>query len=68
MYPYYGENYLYNYLQKGVTGPFGTSPYEIMEVKDLPCRPCSKIGYHKCPEGHFRCMEDQPTDRIFRYF
>ena len=68
MYPYYGENYLYNYRQTGATGPFGTSPYEIMEVKDLPCRPCSKIGYHKCPEGHFRCMEDQPTDRIFRYF
>jgi ADP-heptose:LPS heptosyltransferase len=68
MYPYYGENYLYNYRQMGATGPFGTSPYEIMEVKDLPCRPCSKIGYQKCPEGHFRCMEDQPTDRIFRYF
>lgn len=31
--------------------------YDIMEVKDLPCRPCSKIGYNKCPKGHFKCMQ-----------
>lgn len=41
---------------------FGFTPYlpdersKIVEVKDLPCRPCSKIGYSKCPEGHFKCM------------
>lgn len=41
---------------------FGFTPYlpdvksKIVEVKDLPCRPCSKIGYEKCPEGHFKCM------------
>jgi ADP-heptose:LPS heptosyltransferase len=69
MYPYYGDNYLYNYRQMGTAaGPFGTAPYEMMEVQGLSCRPCSKIGYRKCPEGHFRCMEDQPIDRIFRYF
>jgi ADP-heptose:LPS heptosyltransferase len=31
--------------------------YDVMEVKKLPCRPCSKIGYEKCPKGHFKCME-----------
>ncbi len=43
---------------------FGFAPYaaapssKIIEVKGLSCRPCSKIGYDKCPEGHFRCMRD----------
>jgi heptosyltransferase-2 len=40
---------------------FGMYPYhtnhEIFEVKKLWCRPCSKIGYDKCPIGHFKCME-----------
>ena len=27
------------------------------EVTGLRCRPCSKIGYSKCPKGHFNCME-----------
>ena len=41
---------------------FGFTPYlpaegsKIVEVKDLSCRPCSKIGYDKCPKGHFKCM------------
>jgi ADP-heptose:LPS heptosyltransferase len=41
---------------------FGMLPYisgqgsKIIEVKGLPCRPCSKIGYDKCPKGHFNCM------------
>ncbi|MEM6343295.1 MAG: glycosyltransferase family 9 protein [Bacteroidota bacterium] len=33
------------------------SPHEIVEVKGLSCRPCSKIGYERCPKGHFNCME-----------
>jgi ADP-heptose:LPS heptosyltransferase len=43
---------------------FGMGPYlagknsEILEVKGLPCRPCSKLGYKKCPKGHFKCMND----------
>lgn len=41
----------------------GMYPYQadpaskILEVKGLSCRPCSKIGYSKCPKGHFKCME-----------
>ncbi len=27
-----------------------------MEVLGLSCRPCSKIGYDRCPKGHFKCM------------
>ncbi len=32
------------------------------EVKDLSCRPCSKLGFKKCPKKHFKCMRQQnPT-------
>ena len=41
---------------------FGMYPYqtdfEVIENKDLNCRPCSKIGYNKCPLEHFKCMND----------
>jgi len=51
---------------------FGMGPYipehperaHISEVKGLPCRPCSKIGHDRCPQGHFRCMEKQDIDGI----
>lgn len=29
------------------------------EVLGLSCRPCSKIGYDRCPKGHFKCMLNQ---------
>lgn len=41
---------------------FGMGPYLagenslLLEVKNLSCRPCSKLGYRKCPKGHFNCM------------
>lgn len=41
---------------------FGMYPYRtqflIFENKKLDCRPCSKIGFDKCPKGHFKCMND----------
>ena len=43
---------------------FGMEPYlsdptsVILENKELACRPCSKIGYSKCPRGHFKCMTE----------
>ncbi len=43
MYPYYGKRSHVN--------------YDVMEISKLWCRPCSKIGYKKCPKGHFNCME-----------
>lgn len=26
------------------------------EINDIKCRPCSKLGFDKCPQGHFKCM------------
>ncbi len=55
----------------GNTSPeFGMYPYlpgkgsEMIEVKGLACRPCSKLGYRKCPKKHFRCMNDIQEDKI----
>jgi ADP-heptose:LPS heptosyltransferase len=45
---------------------FGMYPYnttfEVLEVKGLDCRPCSKIGYKECPKKHFKCMNDISFD------
>jgi lipopolysaccharide heptosyltransferase II len=30
----------------------------ILENNDLPCRPCSHLGYPTCPKKHFRCMRE----------
>jgi ADP-heptose:LPS heptosyltransferase len=43
---------------------FGFAPYmpasnsKMIEVKNLSCRPCSKIGYNACPKKHFKCMKE----------
>lgn len=54
----------------GCTTPdLGFAPYRndqntaSLEV-ELSCRPCSKLGRKKCPKGHFRCMLNQPWQRI----
>ncbi|WP_256012391.1 glycosyltransferase family 9 protein [Desertivirga xinjiangensis] len=44
--------------------PYKTGQLKIAEVKGLSCRPCSKIGYKKCPRGHFKCMNDQDIEAI----
>ena len=58
----------------GNTSPeLGMYPYlpgegsEILEIKGLPCRPCSKLGYNECPKKHFRCMNDIPEERIIEW-
>lgn len=51
---------------------FGMTPYygneniahKIFEIDNLSCRPCSKIGYNKCPLGHFKCMNHQDIKKI----
>ena len=49
---------------------FGMYPYlsgegsETIEVKELKCRPCTKIGFNKCPKKHFKCMNDIDEERI----
>jgi ADP-heptose:LPS heptosyltransferase len=34
------------------------------EISPLYCRPCSKIGYKKCPHGHFKCMRKHDENEI----
>ena len=53
MYPYYptSENE-------------GIFKNNMVEVKGLSCRPCSKIGYDKCPQGHFKCMQMIDTEGV----
>lgn len=43
----------------GMTPYYGDAPVAdlILQINKLWCRPCSKIGYNKCPLGHFKCME-----------
>ncbi|MBQ7533643.1 MAG: glycosyltransferase family 9 protein [Bacteroidales bacterium] len=41
-----------------------TNKLNIVEIKDLKCRPCSKLGYKKCPKGHFKCMKMIDTDKV----
>jgi len=53
---------------------FGMYPYMpqhpensyVAEVKDLSCRPCSKIGKTSCPKGHFKCMNDIDLNIILK--
>jgi heptosyltransferase-2 len=50
----------------GMTPYFGNTnvKHDLFEVKGLWCRPCSKIGYSKCPLGHFKCMRKHDISEI----
>lgn len=43
------------------------SPSMMAQVEKLSCRPCSKIGFQKCPKKHFRCMNDIEVDPIIDF-
>jgi ADP-heptose:LPS heptosyltransferase len=53
---------------------FGMYPYmpqqpnafKIFEVKELSCRPCSKIGFDECPKKHLKCILDIDVDGIVK--
>jgi ADP-heptose:LPS heptosyltransferase len=49
----------------------GVEPYQVTRSLvtgvELPCRPCSKFGLSRCPEGHFKCMWDIPEDPIIQF-
>ncbi|MEO8208979.1 MAG: glycosyltransferase family 9 protein [bacterium] len=56
-------------LGKKVTAIFGSTVREfgffpqlnhseVLEVRNLYCRPCTHIGRESCPEGHFKCMNE----------
>lgn len=49
----------------GMTPYYGTTPSPERRAEvSLGCRPCSKIGYNRCPRGHFNCMEKQDITQI----
>ena len=49
---------------------FGMIPYlphpasKILGVENLKCRPCSKLGFEKCPKKHFHCMNNIDVDEV----
>ena len=49
---------------------FGMTPYktphEILEVKPLSCRPCSKLGFDDCPQRHFKCMKQLTPEYVLQ--
>jgi ADP-heptose:LPS heptosyltransferase len=49
MYPYYGKSEI---------------PNSQLQIPGLRCRPCSKIGYSKCPRGHFKCMKQISMEAV----
>jgi ADP-heptose:LPS heptosyltransferase len=53
MYPYFPNN---------------PEQFKIVENNNLSCRPCSKIGYDKCPKKHFKCMEDIDVEEVINSF
>ncbi|MGZ5243093.1 MAG: glycosyltransferase family 9 protein [Bacteroidia bacterium] len=54
MYPYFGSRNLLTAEKQSF----------IFEVDGLPCRPCTKLGYDKCPREHFKCMNGQDINKI----
>lgn len=54
--PYYGENYLAHHAQ----------PCDNVQVNKLWCRPCTKFGRKRCPQGHFKCMKKISIEEIVR--
>jgi len=44
--------------------PDGMDMNTSLEVSGLSCRPCSKIGYDRCPKGHFRCMVEIDVEQV----
>ncbi|MDW3648276.1 MAG: glycosyltransferase family 9 protein [Bacteroidia bacterium] len=40
------------------------SPHQLLEIRNLDCRPCSKIGFDQCPKGHFACMKQQKAEKV----
>lgn len=47
--------------------PGNETNYKIAEVKNLSCRPCSKIGFKECPKKHFKCMREIDEGSIVQW-
>jgi len=48
---------------------FGFYPYKnqnvVLEIENLPCRPCTHIGRDSCPLKHFKCMKEIKPELAF---
>ncbi|TKJ42543.1 hypothetical protein CEE37_02315 [candidate division LCP-89 bacterium B3_LCP] len=40
-------------------------PHRIAEV-NVTCRPCSHLGFDRCPKDHFRCMKDITSEHVLQ--
>ncbi len=49
MYPYYGNENI---------------KWISFEENGLNCRPCTKLGFDKCPKGHFKCILNHDLSKI----
>ena len=38
----------------------------VVQMDDLPCRPCGLHGHDQCPLGHHHCMTKISATRVFR--
>ena len=47
-------------------GPYGVEHAVALQVADLSCRPCTKLGYDACPKGHFKCMLDLRPETVLQ--
>ena len=54
MTPYYGRNFIQR----------NPPPSDDAQVLKLWCRPCTKIGRTRCPQGHFKCMRKMDINDI----
>ncbi len=52
MYPYYGKSQVSSLKS---------------QVSNLSCRPCSKLGFSKCPKKHFKCMNEINEEEIVKF-
>ena len=69
MWPYYGQNFIEHFSKNVVGGSKQikqTSPFQVIQVEGLACRPCSHLGYARCPKKHFRCMRLIQIEQIVR--
>jgi len=50
---------------------FGFRPFRVphrLVQAEVSCRPCSHLGFSRCPRGHFRCMMDLAPETVLRHF
>ena len=56
---------MYPYLpQHGKDAISYVSIHYIVENTNLRCRPCSKLGFEKCPKNHFKCMNEIDSKKV----